>query len=136
MKIATAPQLSAHLPPTLWSSLERLQIFYHLPLVSAPPLILSQTSPSSVAAEGMPEPSLSKVKISIKINQSDLMGKVEELKLDLSIICQNMHKIRERVISTEQCISEILLTPLLPNVRPALQSSNLWGKRQMIYKIG
>lgn len=86
--------------------------------VSAPPVLLSQTSPKE---DGMEddlelEPTLLYVLKVIKVNHCDLMGKVEELKLDIIIMCQDMLKIREHVSATERRISDLgdTINPLLP----------------------
>lgn len=55
----------------------------------------------------------------IKVNHFDLMGKVEELKLDITIMCQNMHKIRDRVPATKRRIPDLVDTvnPVFPAVK-------------------
>lgn len=108
--LASTPELfgeDPELPPSLPPS----------PGAAAPQGLLSQTSPSDEDMEE--EPTLMDVLKTIKVNHSDLMGKVAELKLDITIMRQDMHKIRDRVSETERRISDLedTVNPLLPAVK-------------------
>lgn len=57
------------------------------PSTTGPLIVLSQTPAISGAPEEVREPTLSDVLQTIKVNHTVIIGKVEELKLDFSILC-------------------------------------------------
>lgn len=79
------------------------------PGTSAPPAlsVIPPHSDDGLEDGPEPEPTLLDVLKLIKVNHSDIMGKVEELKLDITIMRQDMHKMRDRVSETERRISDL-----------------------------
>lgn len=71
-----------------------------------------------MVADGTKDPTLAEVLTTIKVNHTNLMGKVDGLKIDLAIMRQDMHKLRGRVTETEQRISDLedTVTPILPKL--------------------
>lgn len=91
------------------------------PEASGPPALLSQTSPSDDSLEDDPEPELTILDVLkiINMNHANLMGKVTELKLYITIMRQNMHKIQDRVSDMERGISDFedTVNPVLPVIK-------------------
>ena len=105
------------------------ELFAEDPETSPPPSPGTSTTPAlpvpgSPSEDGLedgpePEPTLREVLKLMKVNHSDTMGKMEELKLDITIMRQDMHKMRDRVRETERRIGDLEDTvgPILPTIK-------------------
>lgn len=88
------------------------------PEIPDPAAIPSVPTPGSSVVDGAKEPTLADVLAIIKVNHADLVGKVDGLKIDLTIMRQDVHKLRGWVTKTEQRISDLedTIAPILPRL--------------------